>query len=113
LTTDQQSYEASEKVREHIAFLAASMVQMHMEALEALGDDGMTWQDVAFATVLSLRSLGMLRLETDEAAVNAALQKLISQAMQQPLLTKRFANEEEMQTWVVEAGLEAPPGPVH
>lgn len=100
-----------DEVREIIATMAAPMVDLHLNALEMFREQGLQWQHVAFANLLSLRSLGMIVEKMDEPKVQAELAQVIEKALKQPMLTKHFKNETEMKAWAVEQGLAKPEGP--
>jgi hypothetical protein len=106
-----------------IAQLAATIASQHIVAAEELGEYGLEWQDIAFAGVLALRSLALMKTGSGEAA-DEAVKVVVDLAMSQQVIAKRFKSEAEMQAWAAQEGLEegygvdvpttdAPSGPLH
>lgn len=108
---------------DRIAKLAATMAGTLIAAEVEQSQYGLEWQDIAFASLLALRSIALMKTG-DETEADAALQVIIELAMRQAVVAKRFKSEAEMQAWAAQAGLEegygvdvpgpdAPSGPLH
>lgn len=91
-----------------ISALAVSMTEMHMKALRDLGGLGVAWTDLVFAAVLALRSLSHLS-EKDDKKAERLLRRVMLAAMRQTVIAKRFKSQEELDAFVEENGLDAPP----
>lgn len=91
--------------QDKIAQLAGSMTEMHLDALRGLEQFGLSWQDLVFAAVLSLRSVALLA-QPDEEKAASELRAVLERALRQTVLAKRFSDKEAMQAWMAEQGLE-------
>lgn len=93
--------------KDKLAELAGQMTGMHMEAIAALQEYGLTWQDVAFAAMVSIKALARMHDAEDDE-----LTRIVAVGMAQPVMGKRFESEEEATEWMQNEGL-APSGPTH
>lgn len=95
--------------KQRLAELAGSITTMHMHALQDLGPLGLTWSDLVYAAVLSLKALGQMHGDED----GSELEQVIEAALAQQVMGKHFPNREAAEEWLVEEGVVAPPGPTH
>lgn len=92
-----------------MAELAGSMASMHVDALDALGPLGLTWEDLVFASILSLKAVSQMKGDKD----GSRLLEVVQAALSQEVLGKHFENEDQAKAWLEREGLIQPEGPVH
>lgn len=90
--------------KQRLAELAGSITTMHMEALLELGKFGLTWSDLTYAAVLSLKALAAMNGDED----GSELEQVVEAALAQKVMGKHFENEEEAQRWLEQEGMDAP-----
>lgn len=112
--------------QDKIAALAGAMTQMHMDALGELSRHGIVWWDIAYASILALRSVGAIHCADSLEKGDDEVRRIFECALKQSMVAKRFKDEEEMKQWAEAEGIDAnpedgvaivplakPKGPVH
>lgn len=89
-----------------IADIAAAITGSHMEALDALTGQDIGWEDLAFASMISLKAVAAIMNPDDDDHGVSKLRAVIDMAMAKEVVGKKFVDEAEAQAWMDEQGLD-------